>query len=56
MWVGWWLEWLAAALRVGGGARLLIGISAADWFARRLRPNYFEICFELSGKNINLRE
>ena len=45
---GWRTGWLAAALRMGGGARLLKGISAAPWVAGRLRPNYFEICFELS--------
>ena len=45
---GWRFGWLAAALRVGGGAGLLKGISAAPWVAGRLRTNYFEIHFESS--------
>jgi len=48
MQAGWWVGWIDAALRVGGGARLLKGISAAPWVAGRLRTNYFEIHFKLS--------
>lgn len=29
MLAGWWIGWLAAALRVGGVARLLKGISVS---------------------------
>ena len=48
MLAGWRIGWIAATLRMGGGARLLKGISAAPWVARRLRTNYFKIHFKLS--------
>jgi hypothetical protein len=45
--VDWWIGWLAAALKKGGGWTANRGRSA-PWIARRLRTNYFKMHSKLS--------